>query len=125
MTLQTPISAVLTTTLQDGNIPDGKKGAKRLSRLSRPLDEYTDARVHTCACTHTTSWCVNPQVHAYAHPNGQEDGLMGLSSLSESRSQESAPKLLESWYTNFHADISDKDHGKVLTWVSRVIGGLG
>lgn len=121
MTLQTPVSAVLTTTLQSrhhlrSNIPDGKRVAERLGRLSGPEDGYTDTRVHVCVRAHTKS----ATVYVGTHPNRQGDGLMCLSSLSESRAKR-VPQV--SWRAG--TEVSDKGHGKVLTWVSRVIGGLG
>lgn len=98
MTLQTPVSAILTTTLQSrhhprSNIPDGERVAERLGRLSGPEDGYADTRVHVSVRAHTKS----AHVYVGTHPNRQGDGLMCLSSFSESRSQEGAPSLLESW----------------------------
>lgn len=125
MTLQTSISILLTTTLQDGHyhrgtIPDRKREAERLSRLSGPEDGYADAWVYTHMHAHTISSCVYPHVYEGIHLNGQGDGLKCPSGLSESRSQEAARAG-----TGTSIEISDKSHGKVLTCVSRVIGGLG
>lgn len=109
MTLQTPISTLLTTTLQGGHyhhgtIPDWKREAERLSRLSGPEDGYADAWVYTRVHAHTISSCVHPHVYEGTHLNGQGDGLMCPSGLSESRSQEAASSLWKSWYRNFHRD---------------------
>ena len=79
-------------------------------------------RAHTF--THNQLVCVHMWVHAHI-PTGQEDGLMCLSSLSESWSQEDARTPPGELVRGHQCRESDKHHGKVLTWASRVITGLG
>lgn len=106
----------------------GSKGQKKTQKKHVWFFPRCFQNLGTCMPAHTLMnnqlVCVHMWVHAHI-PTGQEDGLMCPSSLPESWSQEDARTLPGELVRGHQCRESDKHHGKVLTWASRVITGLG